>query len=146
MGKGYWNYERIMRNYSAIIMTGGKGSLELLQQNKHYVEVKYYCRNNNQVILGATAESNGQQATVTSAGSVGSYQSSGGSPESHSALSPAHSPRHNGALSDTMGSPSDQNGLGSPIVLPISDADYRIAFKQVNLPKYLTLPLTYHYS
>uniref|UniRef100_A0A1B6MHM9 Hepatocyte nuclear factor 4 n=1 Tax=Graphocephala atropunctata TaxID=36148 RepID=A0A1B6MHM9_9HEMI len=80
---------------------------------------------------GATAESNGQQtAPVTAGSSVGSYQSSGGSPESHSALSPAHSPSNHNGISDP------HHDLGSPlpssvILRDLSEPDYRMAFKQV---------------
>lgn len=64
---------------------------------------------NKSIFPGATGEANGQQNN-TGVGSVGSYQSSGGSPESHGALSPVHSPPHplsspsqqqNGSLDDT---------------------------------------------
>ncbi|XP_046662612.1 hepatocyte nuclear factor 4-gamma-like isoform X2 [Homalodisca vitripennis] len=88
------------------------------------------------MLVGATAESNGQQtnAPVTAASSVGSYQSSGGSPESHSALSPVHSPNQHNGMSDPLGSPS-QHELESPIsssvmLRELSEPDYHMAFKQ----------------
>lgn len=83
---------------------------------------------------GATAEQNGQQPchglNAAEAGSVGSYQSSGGSPESHSALSPVHSPGthngHNGAMNSPIHSAVILRDLTDP-------DDYRMAFKQESL-------------
>lgn len=80
--------------------------------------------------LGATAENNGQStsaAVQTTAGSVTSYQSSGGSPESQSALSPVHSPQEQNGVCDA-------NGIDSPMLRELSDPDYHMAFKQVVLP------------
>ncbi|XP_054277224.1 hepatocyte nuclear factor 4-gamma-like isoform X2 [Macrosteles quadrilineatus] len=76
-------------------------------------------------VAGASAESTngGAGAGVAQCGtnSVGSYQSSGGSPESHCALSPVNSPagQHNGAEHDT-----------STILRDLNQPDYRMAFKQ----------------
>ncbi|XP_075217198.1 hepatocyte nuclear factor 4 isoform X8 [Lycorma delicatula] len=73
---------------------------------------------------GATAEANGQQ-TNTGAGSVGSYQSSGGSPESHGALSPVHSPPQ------SLASPPQQNGtLDNSAVIIRENDDFCMGFKQ----------------
>lgn len=89
-------------------------------------------------LLGAT-DTNGQgQGAVTGAGS---YQSSGGSPESHTAMSPLNnSPQHNGAIPSpgtSLNSSSDHNGaldssIHSAVILrDLSDPDdYRIPFKQ----------------
>ena len=78
------------------------------------------------------------QAAVTGAES---YQSSGGSPESHTAMSPVNnSPQHNGAISSpgsSLNNPGDHNGtldssIHSAVILrDLTDPDdYRIPFKQ----------------
>lgn len=92
-----------------------------------------------EMLLGGATETNGQgQAAVTGAGS---YQSSGGSPESHTAMSPVNnSPQHNGAIASpgaSLNNPGDHNGpldnsIHSAVILrDLTDPDdYPIPFKQ----------------
>ncbi|RZF48374.1 hypothetical protein LSTR_LSTR007541 [Laodelphax striatellus] len=66
---------------------------------------------------GATTDANNQQNN-TGGGSVGSYQSSNGSPDSHAALSPEHSPH-----SHSLASPPQQNGSmeATPVIMQERD-------------------------